>query len=436
VLEDLSPLSSSPPRPSVHWVLLTDASGSMAQPSGPLTRWQLATSALLGALRRLPPHDPVSVGSFGPSLQWWSRGLSAQRTAAMELPPPQVGPRGPTNLQPVLRDLAEFGGDALPLNILILTDAEAEIQHADELAAALARRHASLYVLAIGRGAALPELQRIATATGGNVVEQLDADRWIAGAKELLRGAADDALHPEAITVRHIAALADLPSFYVELWNRTWLKERAELAAESVAPTAEQRVPMAAQWPYGAGAVLSAAYAGHRDVVQLLAMRMRRAPRDPRFLIQIDPAPDLTISVDAHDQGRFLNQVPLSVELLPTDGSPVNAPRLPLDQVGPGQYRATLEPPSSPVIAVIRHQDGILARLPVAGRYAPEFAAIGNDYTAMKTLADRSGGAVISPAQAAPLDLPAAVRPVDLTTPFLVAAAALLSLALLRWRLG
>ena len=41
-------------------------------------------------------------------------------------------------------------------------------------------------------------------------------------------------------------------------------------------------------------------------------------------------------------------------------------------------------------------------RIAVAGRYAPEFDAIGNDRSAMNQLARRTGGAVIDPAQTSP----------------------------------
>ncbi len=58
-LEALSPLASSPPTPSVHWMLLADSSGSMSEAVGETTRWQMAAGAVARLIAHLPPEDPV-----------------------------------------------------------------------------------------------------------------------------------------------------------------------------------------------------------------------------------------------------------------------------------------------------------------------------------------------------------------------------------------
>jgi hypothetical protein len=76
----------------------------------------------------------------------------------------------------------------------------------------------------------------------------------------------------------------------------------------------------------------------------------------------------------------------------------------------------------------------VLERVAVAGRYAPEYDAIGNDRAALRALADRTGGRVIEPGMRGPIDFRWPPRDVDLT-PWLAAAGALMvALGLIWWR--
>ena len=105
-LDALSPLASAPPTPTIHWILLADASGSMSATAGGSTRFDLAKQSLTSLLPHLPPEDPVSIGSFAEKLRWWSTGKSAKETA--NIPFPQILPTGPTNLEAaLLRIVAE-----------------------------------------------------------------------------------------------------------------------------------------------------------------------------------------------------------------------------------------------------------------------------------------------------------------------------------------
>ena len=75
-----------------------------------------------------------------------------------------------------------------------------------------------------------------------------------------------------------------------------------------------------------------------------------------------------------------------------------------------------------------------MERVAVAGRFPPEFDAVGNDRRAMRELAERTGGAVVEPSQTGPLRLPPGTRDVPLTSPLAVAAATLIALGLIWWR--
>src|SRR5947207_3395328 len=88
--------------------------------------------------------------------------------------------------------------------------------------------------------------------------------------------------------------------------------------------------------------------------------------------------------------------------------------------------RAAKSPPPPPTFALVRlGESHVIDRIAVAGRYAPEFDAIGNNLQALRELAGASGGAVIEPAQTTPIDFHWPVRSVALGTYCSVAGAML-----------
>ena len=75
-----------------------------------------------------------------------------------------------------------------------------------------------------------------------------------------------------------------------------------------------------------------------------------------------------------------------------------------------------------------------IQRFGVAGRYAPEFEAVGNDHAAMEELARRTGGRVISAGDNGRIDIQWPVERVGLESECAVAGAAILLGGLWRWR--
>ncbi len=188
--------------------------------------------------------------------------------------------------------------------------------------------------------------------------------------------------------VRYIEDLRDLPTRLVAPWNRTWLKKGA--AAQAEANTEEGTIALAAQWQVGAGQVIAAAFPADSREVQAIAKLVEKPPRDPRFSIGIDAGSELRVSIDAIDGGRYLNGLSLSLEI--SGAAPQTIP-----QTAPGRYELTIPALRHPVFAAVRRDGAILRRIAVAGRYAPEFDAIGNNRARMEELARRSGGQVILP---------------------------------------
>ena len=423
-LDALSPLASYPPMPTNHWILLADASGSMSEAVAGGTRWKYVSDAIAGALPRLPPDDLASVASFAEALNWWVEGKPAREAAAMSLPPAGAYPHGPTNLQPSLEAIAQSVDGKMPVQLLVLSDFDTQITGAPRLAELLKSKQVHLHLLAIGEGSALPALRQVATATGGSVLVQFDPVRWAAAARKLTRTAGSDLLRRNTVGVAFSGqGLVDQPT---DLWNRVWLKAAATQLAR--ATDRGQTVPMAAQWNVGGGRVSAAAFAPGPRAAETLATRVSQPPRDPRFHITWENGSMLRIVADAIDRGQYLNGQELRLDL---SGSSFLVP-----QTAPGKYELAVESPRSPTIATLQTGGRALDRIAVAGRYAPEFDAIGNDLAAMTELARRSGGAVIPPAQSKPIEIHWPKRNVSLVPELALLAALCIGSGLVAWRRG
>jgi hypothetical protein len=425
-LDALSPLASSPPIPTNHWVLLADGSGSMSEAVPGGTKWQSATGAIAQVLPHLPPQDVASVGSFAESLQWWVEAKPVWEAIKRPIPPPSAYPHGPTNLQPALEAIARSTDGKMPVQLLVLSDFETQITGEPRLAELLKSKNIHLHLLAIGEGTALPALRQVAAATGGRAIAQLDPSRWAAAVRELARAAGNAQVQHAPVTVTFEGAAGGMPERSIDLWNRTWMKPGTSKLADARAGS--ESAPMAASWNAGEGRVLAVAFAPDSSAVERLSALVAQPPRDPRFHISWETGPLLRVTVDAVSGREYLNGRNLSLEL---GGS-----RRSIPQTGPGRYELSVDAPRSAGVATVRVGDHVLDRFAVAGRYAPEFDAIGNDLAAMRELARRSGGAMVPPDQAKPLDIRWPVRAVSLMSALAIAGAAFVGMGLLWWQRG
>ncbi|MDB5356701.1 MAG: hypothetical protein JWN24_3154 [Phycisphaerales bacterium] len=434
VLEAMSPLASTPPEPTTHWMLVADSSGSMAQAEGGASRWHFAADSLVKLIPHLPPDDLLSVGSFSEKLTWWSSGKSVKETARLPLPPPDVGPHGPTNLEQVLREIAENSDAALPKQLLLLTDGDARIDDPAGLALALKKKKIHLHLLAIGEGSGLPALRIIIGATGGTFISQLDPQKWTDGIQKLMRAASPKLLGQNPLPIYFIGDLSSIPSRTVSPWNRTWLRGTATPLAEATQES--ERVIAGARWNVGEGRVLALAFDAGPSLADALAQSAGRAPHDPRYRVTWETGSRLRVTVDALDGQRYLNGEKIELDLSEESESAAAAKSIAVPQIEPGRYELSLPAPRSPAFATVRVAGHVVDRIAVAGRYAPEFDAIGNDPEAMEKLARRTGGQVIPSRQTWPIDFRWPRRPISLAPLLALIGAALIALGLVRWKLA
>jgi hypothetical protein len=425
-LDAMSPLASSPPTPTLHWMLLADSSGSMSAAEGGSTRWELARQSMLKLLPALPPEDLVSIGSFAERLRWWSQGKSAKETRSLPLPPGDVSPNGPTNLDSALRQIIASADGTTPAELLILSDADADIADVDALEAGLKQKRIRLHLLAIGEGRGLPALRRLAAAGGGMVMTELRPANWAAATRKLFAQAAPMRLRNDPAEARFVGlALANRA---VSPWNRTWLKKGASTLAE--AEPAGEKVALAARWQYGSGQVIAAAFSPTADESAKLASMSAQPARDPRLKVTWELDARIRVRVDAEDGGRSINGLKLSLELA-GDGI---AKSTTLAQISPGRYEAEIPAPRASALATVRLDGKVVDRAALPARYAPEFDAIGNDHEKMKQLADLTGGKIVPPNYQREIEFSWPQRETSLAPWLALLGAALLGVGLIAWQ--
>ncbi|HWE02034.1 MAG TPA: vWA domain-containing protein [Tepidisphaeraceae bacterium] len=433
VLETLSPLASTPPWPTTHWILLADGSGSMAGMQDGFSLWHRAADAIVKLIARLPPDDVLSVGSFSDSLAWWSTGKSVRQTAAMQLPPPGVGPHGPTNLEETLLEIARTSDADLPKQLLLLTDADARINDPVGLEAALKAKKIRLHLLAIADGSAVPILRPIIRDTGGTLVKQFDPAKWTQAVQTLMRAGAPKLLVVAPLPLHYAADLSTLPARDPAPWNRTWLKQSAALLAAG--NDAGKQVAAGAGWNVGEGRVFAFGFDPGAEAAEVIASAAARPPRDPRYRVTWDCGSRLRVAVDATDDGGYLNGKTVRLDLSADADASGGLTSGSIPQVGPGRYELTASAPRSPVFASVQVNGRLVDRIAIAGRYAPEFDAIGNDHDAMNRLARRTGGQVIPPRQTWAIDFRWPRRELPLGSPLATCGALLIMAGLIWWKL-
>lgn len=429
-LDAISPLASSPPQPQRNWIILVDASGSMATESTGQTRWQRASAAAVQLVRRLPTNDTVSIGSFARDLAWWSRDRSADDTAKLALPPAAIAPSGPTNIQTALQAIASSLNSSTITEIILITDADATINNPSALAQSLQIARARVHLLATADASRSPILQLV-TQTSGNIMTQPDASLWTDAAQKLLRSSLPDQIERGQMRLTFTGPLSQLPARTLESWNRTWIKSQAIELASSETP---ERRTMAGVWQIGLGQVAAAGFAASSQETLAMVERVSREPHDPRFKISRSSAKQVAISIDALDAEKPMNDLDIQLLLLNEADPSGRVEPHKLVQTAPGRYELSLPAPRTPMLATLRLGDRIIDRFAIAGRYAPEFDGIGNNRDALRALAQRTGGAVIESSQATPIDFHWPTRTASLASPLSVIGAALIAAGLLLWK--
>ncbi|MEM1010852.1 MAG: vWA domain-containing protein [Planctomycetota bacterium] len=370
-LRPVLPLSYQPPEPREPWTLLVDVSGSTARLGDAMQR------AVEIAATALPDATPVDVIAFSDGLFQLADGVPAA-SLDVTLPPPS----GPTSIDAALQAVLNEGR---PRQVLVLVDAEAEVEQ--DIAEAVTQADVTMHVLT-PEGDPTPSVRGLVDATGGRLLIGNDLASL---AREVIGEAAAGGLQSEERTVvigDRAAAIAP--------WREAWSKDRAT-------PIGEGDLP-AATWRVGAGR--ATAVSASLPAAMLASMAEDGGGRmvDVRWV----DGPELVVTAA---------ELPTAERVELTFNGRTN----PMWPIAADTFRTTIADAREPGVAVITVDGQTHARKAVAGRYDPEFEAIGNDVERLFEFADRFNGDV----QADPTKLSIAGKIValDLTLPIVLLTA-------------
>ncbi|MGC4032519.1 MAG: vWA domain-containing protein [Tepidisphaeraceae bacterium] len=368
-----SPLSAFAPAGPGRWVVLLDASGSMATANGQTSRWQSAVNAATAAVERLPGDARVSVGAFSDGVRMLANDATpadARRALAAAAATP---PRGPTGLRAAIEAVAK-ASPRESTRLLLLTDGDAELGDVDQLADALKRANVRADALVSTPADALT---RLCEKTGGQSTRPATVDRWATAFGGLV-DTPDEAVRTPAVGVGRGAWAGR--RIDVGLRWRAWVKGRAETLLDVDAK------PVAAAWRVGLGRVTAVSASVSAGNWANALRRLESAPADPHFAVDWDETVG-RVRLTARDVAGPMNG------LKPTLWRGDSA--VPMAIVAPGIYEAALDRRQRPSVGVVLMEDRVISRQALAGRYAEEFDAVGNDRPALQAIADRTGGRVI-----------------------------------------
>ena len=426
----LLPLSPDPPRPETRWTILVDNSGSMAEAVGNRSRWELAAAAGEQMIGGLPAGDTVSVAAFSDSARWVITSATVRDALAKPVDLANQSPRGPTNLEAILRQLAASGRPGAQQSILVITDAQVQF---DDLAGTLRQLKGAGFrvsILALRDGPADAALRELCSATGGVYLRQADPAKWTQTARELGMASAPARLQhsPLQAAAKPPLAAGDRST---RVWSRAWEKQGGDVLV--TAQRDRESIPLVARWQAGLGSAAVAVMPLSARDRQALCDDMVRRPADPRFQMDTSAAADGLLAVQASNAGRAMNGLRLTLPLVPMEGN-ASPLMVPLIQEGPGEYVAQWSPFAQGVYGTVREGNRAIDTVSLAGMYPREFRRIGVDQVALEKLAESTGGRTIATSDKQPLRFAEPMAPHRVAQPLVVIAGGLVMAAAVLFR--
>lgn len=410
-LETISPLSSVSPTPGRHWVILVDASGSMAEGK----RYAIASRAVENIVAHLPPNDPTTLVCFSSGLTYIAKTEIPSKVPLDKLE--SQTPKGPTNLEIGLNQLiADLPGGGQPAELLVVSDLDAPIEKPTDLVQKLLAKNIRLHLLALSESSqGFAPMSEISKATQGKMIQETDPGKWTQAARKLQLAATTPPIvsAPTPIKTELSNFTAETPDSY----QRLWLKP----GAASLATSADGKDVLIAKWNYGLGTVIAASY--DTKNAAMLADLVASKPRHPDYRVSWKTD---SVKIECLENSKPINSLELTLR--------INDAKTPIPQIAPGLYQAPLPRLQSSNFAAILLGDDLLDQTLLPGKYSPEFDAVGNDDFAMSKLAEKTGGKVIGLSVNKPIAIADPVARKPLTAPLAILAGLSLAISLYFWR--
>jgi Mg-chelatase subunit ChlD len=401
-------------RPALALVLL-DKSGSMGEVAGRYSKMDLLKQAAMEAVERLDERNILGIIAFDSEYEWLVplgpiRGRKEEILRAIATLAPSGGTDVYYALQDAIGELERVR--ARVKHILVFSDGKVvrEGRNFTRLFREISEGAISASSIAIGPKADLDFLWRLAEEGSGMKYPVKDAEdlpeitleelirleraRWIKGPVAVEPGPFTSDLGP--------LALSGIPP--VGGYVLTFEKPTAQTSLVVRAADLEKD-PLVSRWRYGLGVVL-VLNSGFTEGLklwldwqelgqlsaELLGLVYSEAPLQPEGLTvhtQLE-GERLTVTVEAQQQGRWLDLLPLEGQLSRPDGE---ARTLEFEQVAPGRYQATVEDLAEGVYLLSVSEESLgQVKEALAIPYAEEYRRIGVDQELLTRIARETEG--------------------------------------------
>jgi hypothetical protein len=405
---------------SVALMIVMDVSGSMGGGPGGASKMDLSKEAALAAVELLGEYDQVGILAFDDHNQWMVRPQFASDLTPIEDAISRMQPGGGTEIYPALKEAFEsvVPLDAKVKHIILLTDGEAPRGPYEELAKQMDAAQVTLSTVGIGSDADTNLLQELAQLGHGRYYDgndPFDLPQLLVKETQQVQRAAivEEDFIPLPITTNPATEGIDVRKApALRGYVATTAKPQSTVLLAS-----RQLDPVLSEWQYGLGRVM----AWTSDAKNTWASRWLEWPDFSRFWAQLvkrtdrppeDPNRQVTVKTEG-DRARitldaqtgaeqpdrhYLNFLPTQVVLVDPKGAHSTVP---LPQVAPGRYEATVPVQSDGVYTLTATQtdangDQAVQSSGFVVPYSPEYGLTGTDRGKLESLARRTSGRLIS----------------------------------------
>ena len=404
--------------PSLAVVLVIDRSGSMETSVSPrYTRLDLAKEAAQLVVELLDERTEVGVIAFDTAWEWIMPMGPARDKDQIVRAIATIKAGGGTDLFPPLKDAYEviYDRQALLRHVIVLSDGEVQAADFAGLVRRMQQDKITVSAVAIGKDSDIKVMTDLARWGRGRFYyteDEYSVPRILTLETQLASKASiiEQPFRPVLVSPGH-EIIQDIP------WNQA--PPLGGYVSTTPKPTADtllvsnQRDPILAAWRYGLGrsvaftsdakakwGILWVKWEEYNKLFgQMVRWTLRTAQRREVVTSVVQRGTNGEIQLEAMDEkGEFVNFLEANAGVIFPDKT---QRVLPLEQVGPGRYRAAFPATDEGayLMGVAERRDQKLVGSEVASLvvpYSPELRALATNETLLHDLATLSGGAVPS----------------------------------------
>jgi Ca-activated chloride channel homolog len=416
-IEDILPVKMKAPDKEEQYatalMLVIDRSGSMTGP-----KIEICKSAAIATVEMLSPKDQVGVVAFDSQAHWVVPITRAGSKDTIDGQISTINAGGGTNIYPAMAEgrQALASVQAKVKHMIVLTDGQTEGSGFQELAAQMHNEGVTISTVAVGDGAAVDLLQKIAAAGGGQYYQTLDPsnipriftqDTMV----HMGRLICEEPFAPRYVEQHIMLKGCDIDKAPMLLG---YVKTNRKSTAQAPLVT-DLGDPLLAHWQFGLGKVTAFTsdcksrwaalwITGWHNYNQFWAQLLRETARKPQSAnmdMRLEQRGRKTeIHVDVwEDAAHFNNEATVTADVyfmaagsLGSAMKPVH--HLELNQVGPGRYQSEFAPDEQGVYFVRSRSGAQVISAGLAHSASGEAATGRIDLNLLEKICKITGGTV------------------------------------------